>query len=134
MSKLIFLATVALIPGPAFADNFWQECQIETATICDQVGCRNVQPTIKLYLGDYTDAKGRPKGYYFRCRRDSSCDEIRAPWIGENENYRAFVAPERGLISRVAANGRVTDVATLNDEVLISRGTCWSSKPYRPGK
>lgn len=134
MRMLILLASGVMIAGGASASNYWQECQIETATICDPQGCRNVQPTLKLYLGDYEDAKRRPKSYYYRCRRDGPCDEIRDPWVGENESYRAFVAPAHGVISRVGPDGKVTDVATLNDQVLISRGTCWSSEPYQPAK
>jgi hypothetical protein len=131
---LILLASSAMIAEGGSAANYWQECQIETATICGPEGCRNVQPTLKLYLGDYEDTKGRPKSYYYRCRRDGPCDEIRDPWVGENESYRAFVAPAHGVISRVGPDGKVTDVATLNDQVLISRGTCWSSEPYQPAK
>ena len=90
-----------------------------------------MQPTLKLYLGDYSDSKGRPRGYYKRCRRGSACDIIENPWIGQNDKYRAFVIPERGLIAHVGVDGKVTDVATLNNDVLISRGSCWSAKRQR---
>ena len=128
MKSLVFMAGLALMAGPASAANSWQECQIETVTLCGPEGCRNVQPTLKLYFGDYADLKGRPRGYYKRCRRGGPCDIIENPWIGQNGKYRAFVAPERGLIARVGADGKVTDVATLDNDVLISRGSCWSAK------
>jgi len=129
MKRLTFIIAVALVAAPAPAANYWQECQIETATLCGLEGCRNVEPTLKLYLGDYANSKGKRHGYYRRCRRGRDCDIIENPWIGTNADYRAFVLPEHGLISRVGANGKVTDVATLGDNVLISRGTCWNVKP-----
>ena len=125
-------AGAALIAGPAPAANSWQECQVEIATLCDLAGCRNVEPTLKLYLGDYADSKGRRKGYYYRCRRQGSCDRIEDPWIGQNAEYRAFIVDRAGVISRVGPDNKLTDVATLNDSVLISRGSCWNAKPQHP--
>lgn len=129
MKQRAIIIAAGLMGAPATAANYWQECQIETATLCGPEGCRNVEPTLKLYLGDYANSKGVRKGYYRRCRRTGECDLIENPWIGTNEAYRVYVLPEHGLISRVAATGKVTDVATLGDTVLISRGTCWSVKP-----
>ncbi len=131
MNNLVLMAGLALVAGMPPGAGVWQECQVETATLCDLRGCRNVEPTLKLFFGDYSDAKGRPRGYYKRCRRGGSCDFIENPWIGENDNYRAFVVPERGVSARIGADGKVTDVATLNNDVLISRGSCWSAKPQR---
>lgn len=128
MKMLMVMAGLILASGQARSANVWQECQIETTTLCDPAGCRSVEPTLKLYFGDYVDAKGKRKGYYYRCRRAGPCDLIDDPWIGENEQYRAFVVRERGLISRIGPGGKVTDVATLEDHVLISRGTCWNTK------
>ncbi|HLO21095.1 MAG TPA: hypothetical protein VK192_11465 [Sphingomicrobium sp.] len=131
MKSFMLMTGLALMTGEAPAASLWQECQIETVTLCGPEGCSSVQPTLKLYFGDYTDSKGRPRGYYKRCRRGGACDIIENPWIGQNEKYRAFVAPERGLIARVGADGKVTDVATLDKDVLISRGSCWRAKPQR---
>jgi len=80
---LLIMTILALIPGAARAANIWQECQIETVTLCTP------------------DAKGKSAGYYYRCRRDSACDKIDHPWIGRNDKYRAFVVPEANVISRV---------------------------------
>ena len=112
----------------ARAANIWQECQIETVTLSTPDGCRKVEPTLKLCLGDYTDAHGKPAGYYYRCRRDSACDKTENPWIGHNDKYRAFVVPGANVISRVDQDGKVMDISAVRDEVLISRGTCWDTE------
>src|SRR5690348_11131627 len=78
-------------PAPAIS----QECQIETVTLCDQAGCRGVEPTLKLYVGEFTGEDGKQVGYYYRCRRGDYCDIIDNPWIAESGGYRAFVARER---------------------------------------
>jgi plasmid stability protein len=129
---LMLMAGMALLPFRASAADVWQECQIETSVLCDPQGCRSVEPTLKLYLGQYKDSAGKLRGYYYRCRRAGSCDMIENPWIGENERYLAFVARERGVISRIGPGGKLTDVATLDDNVLISRGTCWNAAPHKP--
>jgi len=127
----VLIAASALISAPAPAANIWQECQIETVTLCTPEGCKNVEPTLKLYLGDFTDSKGKPAGYYYRCRREGACDRIENPWIGRNDKYRAFVVPEANIISRVDRDGKVTDISAIRDEVLISRGSCWETESQR---
>jgi len=127
MSRLGLLIGLALQAGPVADANLWQECQIESATLCGPGGCKAVEPTLKLYLGDYKADDGRRAGYYYRCRRGAECDIIDNPWIGESGSYRAFVMREQGVITRVSADNRVTDVATIEDTVLISRGTCWNA-------
>lgn len=107
--------------------DLWQECQIESATLCGPGGCTNVAPTLKLYLGDYRADDGHRAGYYYRCRRGGECDIIENPWIGEGGGYRAFVMREQGVISRIGPDSRITDVATIEDTVLISRGSCWNA-------
>lgn len=131
MRYVTLIAALALNSGTASAANFWQECQIEAVTICTPDGCRNVAPTLKLYLGDFANSQGKRAGYYYRCRREGACDKIEDPWIGRNDRYRVFVIREAAVISRVDQDGKVTDVSTLDDHVLISRGTCWSAKPQR---
>jgi len=128
---LLISAALGLIPAAAPAADIWQECQIETVTLCAPDGCRNVEPTLKLYLGDFTDAHGKPAGYYYRCRRDGACDKVDNPWIGHNDKYRAFVVPEANIISRVSQDGKVMDVSAIRDEVLISRGSCWGTESQR---
>jgi hypothetical protein len=125
------IAVLALNSGTASAGNFWQECQIEAATLCTPDGCTNVAPTLKLYLGDFANPQGKRAGYYYRCRREGACDKIEDPWIGHNDRYRVFVIREAAVLSRVDRDGKITDVSTLDDHVLISRGTCWSAKPQR---
>jgi len=132
MKKAGWIISVTLIPVKAPAAGIWQECQVEVATSCTAEGCKNVEPGLKLYLGDYDDAEGMPHGYYYRCRRyQGPCDMIEDPWIGENANYRAFVMRNQGIIARVGPGGKLTDIATLDDNVLISRGTCWNAEPQR---
>ena len=131
MRRLPLLIAVTLPAAPAPAADSWQECQIENVTFCNADGCRYVDPTLKLYFGDFTDSAGRRKSYYYRCRRGGSCDMIENPWIGQNDRYRAFVMREQGLIARIAPDGKVTDVATVDDTVLISRGSCWDAKPQK---
>jgi hypothetical protein len=121
---LIAMAVQASQPPDA---DLWQECQIESATLCGPGGCKNVEPTLKLYLGDYRADDGRRAGYYYRCRRGGECDIIENPWIGEGMGYRAFVMREQGVISRIGPDSRITDVATIEDTVLISRGRCWNA-------
>lgn len=127
MKSLLLAASLALQAGHPAGPDFSQECQVETVTLCDQAGCRGVEPTLKLYLGEYTAEDGRRAGYYYRCRRADICDIIDDPWIGESGGYRAFVARDRGLISKVGPENRLTDVATVDDRVLISRGHCWQA-------
>ena len=129
MRNLALMAGAALLPAPASAADIWQECQIEIVTFCDLAGCRNVEPTLKLYFGDYSDNAGKRHGYYYRCRRDGPCDRIEDPWIGQSDRYRAFVMREQGVVARIGADGKVTDVSTVGDTVLISRGSCWDAKP-----
>ena len=131
MNVSVLMAGLALLAGKAPAPALWQECQIEPVTLCDPAGCTNVPPTLKLYFGDYSDSKGRAKAYYKRCRREGPCDVIENLWMGENDRYRAFVMPERGLIARIDPDGKVTDVATLDNNVLISRGSCWRTTRKR---
>jgi len=131
MNISALMAAVALLAGKPPAAAAWQECQVEAVTLCEPGGCRSVPPTLKLYFGDYADSKGRAKAYYKRCRREGPCDVIENPWMGANERYRAFVMPERGLIARIDADGKVTDVATLDSNVLISRGSCWRTTRKR---
>ena len=127
MIRSTLMIGMALQAGqPADAD-LWQECQIESATLCGPGGCKNVEPTLKLYLGDYHVDHGKRAGYYYRCRRGGECDIIENPWIGEGGGYRAFIMREQGVISRIGPDERITDVATIEDTVLISRGSCWSS-------
>lgn len=131
MIRSALLIAMALQSGqPADAD-LWQECQIESATICGPGGCKNVAPTLKLYLGDYKADDGRRAGYYYRCRRGAECDIIENPWIGEGGGFRAFVMREQGVIARIGPDSRITDVATIEDIVLISRGICWNAERPR---
>jgi len=123
---MLIIVAIAMQAG-AIDTDIWQECQIESATLCGAGGCKPVPPTLKLFLGDYVGASGRRAGYYYRCRRGGVCDIIDDPWIGESGGYRAFVIRDRGVITRVGRDNSVTDVATIEDVVLISRGRCWNS-------
>jgi hypothetical protein len=125
MKSLLLAFGLALQAGHSAAPDISQECQVETVTLCDQAGCRGVKPTLKLYLGEYTAKNGTRTGYYYRCRRAAFCDIIDNPWIGGSGGYRAFVARDRGLISKIGPQNRITDVATMDDRVLVSRGRCW---------
>ena len=125
--KTLLILAIALQAAGAANPDIWQECQIESATLCGAGGCKPVEPTLKLFLGDYAGASGRRAGYYYRCRRGSLCDIIDDPWIGESAGYRAFVLRDRGVITRVGPDNSVTDVATIEDIVLISRGRCWEA-------
>lgn len=126
MKSAVLAAALALQASRPALGDVQVQCQIETATLCGVEGCRNVAPTLTLYLGDYVDANGARNGYYYRCRRGGGCDIIDNPWIGDSGSYRAFVAREQGVISKLGSNAKVTDVATLEDKVLISRGSCWN--------
>lgn len=126
MRAALFIGLALQASQPANPD-LWQECQIETAILCGPGGCKNVEPTLKLYLGDFAIENGKRAGYYYRCRRGGECDIIENPWIGEGGGYRAFVMKEQGVISRIGPDSRITDVATIEDMVLISRGACWNA-------
>jgi hypothetical protein len=125
---LALLTLLALQTAPNSRPSTW-ECQSETATLCTPTSCEQVEPTIKLYMGEYDEKDGSRASYYLRCRRGGSCDRIDNPWVGESGDYRVFVAREQALISRIAPNDRFTDVATLEDRVLILRGSCWGAPP-----
>ena len=125
--KMLLIVAVALQAASITDPDNWQECQIESATLCGVGGCKPVTPTLKLFLGDYAGASGQRGGYYYRCRRGGLCDIVDDPWIGESAGYRAFVLRDRGVITRVGPDNKVTDVATIEDIVLISRGRCWKS-------
>lgn len=125
--KMLLIILTALQAAPVTEPDIWQECQIESATLCGPGGCKPVEPSLKLFLGDYSGASGRRAGYYYRCRRGGLCDIVDDPWIGESAGYRAFVLRDRGVITRVGPDNSVTDVATIEDIVLISRGRCWKS-------
>ena len=127
MKSAVAFVVLALQAAQPPAPGLSQECQIETVTLCDQAGCRGVEPTLKLYLGEYTAEDGRREGYYYRCRRAEYCDIIDNPWIAESGGYRAFVARERGVIAKIGPEDRITDIATIADRVLISRGRCWNA-------
>jgi hypothetical protein len=127
MKSLLLIFGLVLQGPETVGPDISQECQVETVTLCDSAGCRAVEPTLKLYLGEYTNGDGSRAGYYYRCRRGAFCDIIDNPWIGESGGYRAFVARERGLISKIGPDSRITDVATIGDHVLISRGRCWAA-------
>ena len=127
MKELALLAALSLQAAQPTASTISLECQIETVTLCDQSGCRGVEPTLKIYLGEYAAEDGKHAGYYYRCRRADVCDIIDNPWIGESGGYRAFVARERGVIAKVGPEDRITDIATIEDRVLISRGRCWTA-------
>ena len=129
MKSQILVMGFVLIAAPASGASSFQECQVESVTFCSPNGCSNVAPTLKLYFGDYADSAGKPKGYYYRCRRDGACDRIEDPWIGGDDKYRVFVMRGEGVISRLGRDGKVTDVATIGDNVLIARGSCWDAKP-----
>ena len=128
--KMLLIVVTALQAAQVAEPDIWQECQIESATLCGPGGCKPVEPSLKLFLGDYAGASGRRSGYYYRCRRGGLCDIVDDPWIGESGGYRAFVLRDRGVITRVGPDNSVTDVATIEDVVLISRGRCW--KAARP--
>ena len=134
MIRSTLMIAMALQAAPAGDADLWQECQIESAILCGPGGCKNVEPTLKLYLGDYRADDGRRAGYYYRCRRGGECDIIENPWIGEGGGYRAFVMREQGVISRIGPDSRITDVATIEDTVLISRGSCWNADRPRVRK
>ena len=129
--KMLLIIAAALQVAGVPASDIWQECQIESATLCGAGGCKPVEPTLKLFLGDYAGSSGRRAGYYYRCRRGSLCDIIDDPWIGQSGGYRAFVLRDRGVITRVGPDNSLTDVATVEDIVLISRGRCWEGKRPR---
>ena len=132
--KMSLVIAIALQAAGINDPDIWQECQIESATLCGAGGCKPVKPTLKLFLGDYVGESGRRAGYYYRCRRGSLCDIVDDPWIGESAGYRAFVMRDRGVITRVGPDNSVTDVATIEDIVLISRGRGWRSQRPRVGR
>ena len=59
MKSGVAFVALALQAAQAPAPGLSQECQIETVTLCDQAGCRGVEPTLKLYLGEFTAEDGR---------------------------------------------------------------------------
>ena len=127
LMKTVLVLAILLHAAAIKDPDIWQECQIESATLCGAGGCKPVAPTLKLFLGDYVGESGRRAGYYYRCRRGNLCDIVEDPWIGESGGYRAFIMRDRGVIARVGTDNNVTDVATIEDIVLISRGRCWAA-------
>ena len=108
MIRAVLLAALAGQSGKAADPDLWQECQIETATICGPGGCKSVEPTLKLYLGDYVGDyvgdNGKRTDYYYRCRGGAECD------IVENPSRGSCWAADRPRIQRVVPQKHKTRI------------------------
>ena len=128
MKLIIFLFGLALQPTQAPSDLF-RECKIETATLCGPDGCRSVEQSGKLYMGDYANAKGDRARYYYRCNLKGGCVAVDQPLVRRSGSYRTFIAAEQGAVSSIGPDDQVTDVFTRANLVQISRGTCQPAAP-----
>jgi hypothetical protein len=110
--------------------NIWRECTFDRAELCTASGCKATKPTLKVYLADYSDDPKPRGGYYYRCRIDGGCQIVEPFWVGYGAaGYRVWDAREKGALSRLSPDDKITDVVTLEDVVLISRGTCREAPP-----
>lgn len=81
-------------------------------------------------MADYLHDDGKRGGYYYRCRINGGCDIIEPFWVGYGRGgYRVWDAKEKGALSRLSPQDKITDIVTLKDVVLISRGMCWNAPP-----
>lgn len=121
-------ALVAAGEASASEPNVWRACTIESVTICTPAGCVDGQPKIWVYLASYED-EGLRKAFYYRCGSDKRDCDTYTPIVHRSGAYVTFSLPQNGVVSRLGPNDMVTDVATLMDTVLISRGKCVPEPP-----
>lgn len=125
MKLVLMLISMAIQTTPSQPD-IWQECKFEKAELCEPSGCKEIEPTLKVYMANYVNDDGQRGGYYYRCLTKGGCTIIEPYWVGFGRGgYRVWEAREKGVSSRLSPDGEVTDIVTLEDVVLISRGKCW---------
>ena len=95
---------------------------------CSPAGCSARKPTISIFVSDFVD-RGIERAAYYRCGvRLSNCDRYTALAYRTGE-FMIFSLPQRSVFAKLGTDDRITDVAALGDDVLVSRGTCATAVP-----
>jgi hypothetical protein len=129
MRSVPFCTGLALsVSASAAEPNVWRACTIQSVNICSPQGCVAGSPAIWLYVASYTD-KGKQHSIYIRCNISrTSCTDYR-PLVHRSGAFLNFTLPKNAVVSRLGPDDMLTDVATIMDTVLISRGTCANEPP-----
>jgi len=124
------MAVLGCMSAPAIAsqDDVWQACTIDTVTMCSATTCARRSPQISIFIGSFANQTAR-RAVYFRCAlRLVNCDRYEA-LVYRLGDFTVFALPERGVFTKLGPDNRVTDVATIQDTVFISRGRCVTAAP-----
>jgi hypothetical protein len=129
--KTVLLAGLVLQTAKPTAPNVFQECELETAQLCDPSGCKPGKSTWRIWVADYQKDDGSRGGYYYRCATKDRCqvqilNDFRTRGAGE---YRVWSSKDAMSSSHVGPDGSVMDVVAHRERVLISRGKCWDAPP-----
>lgn len=126
--RLACAAILLASPAAAAEPGIWKACRIDTVSVCGVTGCSARKPAISIFVSDYID-RGTERAAYYRCGvRLSNCD--RYPALAyRTGDYLVFSLPQRSVFAKLGTDDRITDVAALGDDVLVSRGTCTTAVP-----
>lgn len=125
---MIIAALAVTTQASAAEPNIWRACTVDSVTICTPSGCSPGKPSTWLYLASY-EHEGKRETTYYRCNADRSDCDTYEPAVHRSGAYLNFSLPENGVVSRLGPDDTVTDVATIMDTVLISRGKCQLEPP-----
>ena len=133
MRSLCLLIIAFFTPSVAIAQaGIWKKCSVANSTLCGPTSCTSDRKAdISLYLGSY-DKNGKPNGYYYRCKAalEGACDIIEDySFASEPQGYSAWSSKSHSSVTRMSGVGKMTDILSENEYVLISRGVCVDSAP-----
>lgn len=118
----------AAAPALAADNGIWKVCVIDSASKCTPARCTPVKPAISIFVSDYMD-RGTEHSAYYRCGlKLAGCDRYNAAVYRAGE-FIIFSLPQHSAFAKLGPDGRITDVAAVSDDVLISRGTCTTGAP-----
>ena len=118
----------AAAQASAAEPNIWRACTVDSVTVCSPAGCSAGKPSTWLYLASYEN-EGKREAFYYHCSADQRNCDTYTPVVHRSGAYLNFSLPQNGVISRLGPDDTVTDVATIMDTVLISRGKCLLEPP-----
>lgn len=129
VEKVFAIAAMAGAAQATAADrSIWRGCVIDSVQICTAKGCIAGRPAIWIYVASYQE-KGRNEAFYLRCNADKGdCDDL-TPIVNQSGSFVDFSLPDRGVISRLGPDDRLTDIATIMDTVVVSHGKCKNEAP-----
>lgn len=129
----LFLAASLLAPTKAADPSIWKLCRVESSQLCGPAGCSGDRKAdLAIYVGSYIDEDGKRGSYSHRCKADARapCTRVENVEFGfEPHGYSVWTSPMNGTMTRMSADGTMTDVMAENAYVLILRGTCADAPP-----